>query len=95
MLRMGRNPNEEKSQTQANDSSRSYSPYQSGEPQRTTEPAASTKARRMRGLSGKGARTLRYFSTSWVMAISSLPAFSSRGSTRMPPTRIVPPRWMA
>jgi len=41
---MGRNPNEEKSQTQANDSSRSYSPYQSGEPQRTTEPAASTKA---------------------------------------------------
>ncbi|HSP62220.1 MAG TPA: polymer-forming cytoskeletal protein [Pyrinomonadaceae bacterium] len=44
MLRMGRNPNEEKSQTQANDSSRSYSPYQSGETQKTTEPAASTKA---------------------------------------------------
>ncbi len=44
MLRMGRNPNEEKSQTQATDSSRSYSPYQSGEPQRTAEPAASTKA---------------------------------------------------
>ena len=44
MLRMGRNPNEEKSQTQATDSSRSYSPYQSGEPQRTPEPAASTKA---------------------------------------------------
>ena len=45
MLRMGRNPNEEKSQTQATDSSRSYSPYQSGETQRTaTEPAASTKA---------------------------------------------------
>lgn len=44
MLRMGRNPNEEKSQTQASDSSRSYSPYQSGETQRTTEPAASTKA---------------------------------------------------
>ena len=35
MLRMGRNPNEEKSQTQATDSSRSYSPYQSGETQRT------------------------------------------------------------
>ena len=44
MLRMGRNPNEEKSQTQATDSSRSYSPYQSGETQRTAEPAASTKA---------------------------------------------------
>ncbi|HVS83696.1 MAG TPA: polymer-forming cytoskeletal protein [Pyrinomonadaceae bacterium] len=47
MLRMGKNPNEEKSQTQATDSysSRSYSPYQSGETQRTaTEPAASTKA---------------------------------------------------
>src|SRR5712692_5408942 len=45
MLRMGRNPNEEKSQTQSTDSSRSYSPYQSGETQRTaTEPAASTKA---------------------------------------------------
>src|SRR6266852_2164489 len=45
MLRMGRNPNEEKSQTQATDSSRSYSPYRSGETQRTaTEPAASTKA---------------------------------------------------
>ena len=44
MLRMGRNPNEEKSQTQATDSSRSYSPYQGGEPQRTVEPAASTKA---------------------------------------------------
>jgi cytoskeletal protein CcmA (bactofilin family) len=41
---MGRNPNEEKSQTQATDSSRSYSPYQSGETQRTAEPAASTKA---------------------------------------------------
>ncbi len=45
MLRMGRNPNEEKSQTQSTDSSRSYSPYQSGEKQRTpTEAAASTKA---------------------------------------------------
>src|SRR5713101_2129109 len=45
MLRMGRNLNEEKSQTQSTDSSRSYSPYQSGETQRTaTEPAASTKA---------------------------------------------------
>ena len=44
MLRMGRNPNEEKSQTQATDSSRSYSPYQSSEPQRTAEPAANTKA---------------------------------------------------
>lgn len=44
MLRMGRNPNEEKSQTQATDSSRSYSPYQSGETPRTAEPAASTKA---------------------------------------------------
>src|SRR5437773_2901797 len=45
MLRMGRNPNEEKSQTPATDSSRSYSPYQSGETQRTaTEPAASIKA---------------------------------------------------
>jgi cytoskeletal protein CcmA (bactofilin family) len=46
MLRMGRNPNEEKSQTPATDSSRSYSPYQnqSGETQRTAEPAASTKA---------------------------------------------------
>jgi cytoskeletal protein CcmA (bactofilin family) len=44
MLRMGRNPNEEKSQTQATDSSRSYSPYQSGETQRTAEPAASAKA---------------------------------------------------
>ena len=44
MLRMGRNPNEEKSQTQSTDSSRSYSPYQSGETQRTAEPAASTKA---------------------------------------------------
>ena len=44
MLRMGRNPNEEKSETQATDSSRSYSPYQSGETQRTPEPAASTKA---------------------------------------------------
>jgi len=41
---MGRNPNEEKSQTQATDSSRSYSPYQSSEPQRTAEPAANTKA---------------------------------------------------
>jgi len=41
---MGRNPNEEKSQTQATDSSRSYSPYQGGETQRTAEPAASTKA---------------------------------------------------
>jgi len=41
---MGRNPNEEKSQTQATDSSRSYSPYQNGETQRTAEPAASTKA---------------------------------------------------
>jgi len=41
---MGRNPNEEKSQTQATDSSRSYSPYHGGEPQRTVEPAASTKA---------------------------------------------------
>jgi cytoskeletal protein CcmA (bactofilin family) len=41
---MGRNPNEEKSQTPATDSSRSYSPYQSGETQRTAEPAASTKA---------------------------------------------------
>lgn len=46
MLRMGRNPNEEKSQPQATDSSRSYSPYQnqSGETQRPAEPAASTKA---------------------------------------------------
>jgi cytoskeletal protein CcmA (bactofilin family) len=44
MLRMGRNPNEEKSQTQSTDSSRSYSPYQGGETQRTAEPAASTKA---------------------------------------------------
>ena len=44
MLRMGRNPNEEKSQTQATDSSRSFSPYQSGETPRTAEPAASTKA---------------------------------------------------
>ncbi len=44
MLRMGRNPNEEKSQTQATDTSRSYSPYQSSEPQRTAEPAANTKA---------------------------------------------------
>ncbi len=45
MLRMGRNPNEEKSQTQSTDSSRSYSPYQSNEPQRTpTEAAAATKA---------------------------------------------------
>lgn len=45
MLRMGKNPNEEKSQTQATDSysTRSYSPYQSGETQRT-EPVASTKA---------------------------------------------------
>jgi hypothetical protein len=41
---MGRNPNEEKSQTQSTDSSRSYSPYQSSEPPRTAEPAASTKA---------------------------------------------------
>jgi len=41
---MGRNPNEEKSQTQATDSSRSYSPYQGGETQRPAEPAASTKA---------------------------------------------------
>jgi len=44
---MGKNPNEEKSQTQATDSysSRSYSPYQSGETPRTaTEPLASTKA---------------------------------------------------
>jgi len=41
---MGRNPNEEKSQTQATDSSRSYSPYQGGEPPRTVEPASSTKA---------------------------------------------------
>ncbi len=44
MLRMGRNPNEEKSQTPATDTSRSYSPYQSSEPQRTAEPAANTKA---------------------------------------------------
>src|SRR5258708_4455977 len=44
MLRMGRNPNEEKSQTQATDTSRSYSPNQSSEPQRTAEPAANTKA---------------------------------------------------
>jgi cytoskeletal protein CcmA (bactofilin family) len=45
MLRMGRNANEEKSQTQPTDSARSYSPYQSGETQRTpTEAAASTKA---------------------------------------------------
>lgn len=44
MLRMGRNPNEEKSQPQSTDSSRSYSPYQSSEPQRAAEPAASTKA---------------------------------------------------
>jgi cytoskeletal protein CcmA (bactofilin family) len=45
MLRMGKNPNEEKSQTQSTDSSRSYSPYQSSETQRTaTEPLASTKA---------------------------------------------------
>ena len=44
MLRMGRNANEEKSQTQTTDSSHSYSPYQSGETQRTAEPAASTKA---------------------------------------------------
>ena len=45
MLRMGRNPNEDKGLTQATDSSRSYSPYQSGETQRTgTEPVASTKA---------------------------------------------------
>jgi hypothetical protein len=43
---MGRNPNEEKSQPQATDSSRSYSPYQnqSVEPQRAAEPAANTKA---------------------------------------------------
>src|SRR5581483_3551145 len=41
------------------------------------------------------ARTLRYFSISWVTAISSLPAFSFCGSTRIPPTRMVPPRWMA
>jgi cytoskeletal protein CcmA (bactofilin family) len=44
MLRMGRNPNEEKSQPQATDSSRSYSPYQSSETPRTVEPAANTKA---------------------------------------------------
>ena len=47
MLRMGKSPNEEKSQNQATDnySSRSYSPYQSGEtPRPATEPAASTKA---------------------------------------------------
>ena len=44
MLRMGRNPNEEKSQPQANDSSRGYSPYQSGETPRTAEPEPSTKA---------------------------------------------------
>src|SRR5262249_50615874 len=48
MLRMGKNPNEEKSQTQGPDSynSRSYSPHQSGETnsRSTTEPVASTKA---------------------------------------------------
>src|ERR1700687_1758215 len=46
MLRMGRNPNEEKSQTQATESSRSYSPYQSQsvETRPATDPAASSKA---------------------------------------------------
>jgi cytoskeletal protein CcmA (bactofilin family) len=48
MLRMGKNPNEEKSQTQATDSytSRSYSPYQSNEttPRPASEPIPSAKA---------------------------------------------------
>lgn len=47
MLRMGKNPNEEKSQTQPEDySTRSYSPYQSGETSTRppTENAASPKA---------------------------------------------------
>jgi cytoskeletal protein CcmA (bactofilin family) len=45
MLRMGKNPNEEKTQATDSFSSRSYSPYQSGETQRTAaEPVASTKA---------------------------------------------------
>ncbi len=48
MLRMGKNPNEDKSQTQAEDghSTRSYSPYQSGETytRPPTETAASPKA---------------------------------------------------
>src|SRR5882724_236750 len=44
---------------------------------------------------GRGGQTVRYFSTSWVIAIRSFPAFSFRGSTRIPPTRMVPPRWMA
>jgi cytoskeletal protein CcmA (bactofilin family) len=46
MLRMGRNANEEKSQTPATDSSRSYSPYQnqSSETPRAAEPAANMKA---------------------------------------------------
>lgn len=43
MLRMGKNPNEEKSQTQP-DTSRSYTPYQSGEQRPVTENAAAPKA---------------------------------------------------
>ena len=43
MLRMGKNPNEEKSQTQP-DTSRSYSPYQSGEQRPGGENAAAPKA---------------------------------------------------
>ena len=49
MLRMGKNPTEDKSQTQTDTdsySTRTYSPYQSGEPQTrpTTETAATPKA---------------------------------------------------
>jgi cytoskeletal protein CcmA (bactofilin family) len=47
MLRMGKNPNEDKSQTQPDTDSyatRSYSPYQSGEQARPTDNAATPKA---------------------------------------------------